>query len=77
MKKSRNEYSAAFIKNVKELSVYCVAYTGFGDVGFFKLRIQLNKQIHFEARIPIGNCPKPDAAAIVDFVIECFIKKIT
>ena len=62
--------------NVKELSKYCVAYTGLGDVGFFKLRIQLNKQIHFEARILIENRPKPNTAAIVDFVIEGFIKKI-
>ena len=68
--------NAAFIKDVKQISGYGVAYTGMGCVGFYKLQIKFDEVMEFEEKIPLAQYRQPDSAAIVDFAIDYFMGKI-
>ena len=76
LKKCQMEYDSAFIKDVTQISRYSVAYTGMGSVGFYKLSIKFDELMEFEARIPLEQRHQPDAAAVVDFAIDCFTRKV-
>ena len=76
LKECQMEYDSAFIKDVTQISRYSVAYTGMGSVGFYKLSIKFDELIEFEARIPLEQRHQSDAAAVVDFAIDCFTRKV-
>jgi len=62
------------VSNYRDCEYY---HTPSGNCRFLKLSIKFDEWIQFEARIPLEDCYRPDATAIVDFELDYFIGKIT
>jgi len=77
LNKCEKKYDAAFIKDVKQISGYGIAYTGMGCVGFYKLQIGFDGIMEFQTKFPLAQYPQPQSAAIVDYALDYFMGKVT
>ena len=65
----RKNISTERITQMKELSSYCVAYTGGGYFGLFKVTLQFGSGCTITVKRIFGECKKP---ALVDQSLDYF-----
>ena len=69
------QYKEQDIQKVKKIVGYCIAYTGFGDVGFYKLIIEFGKRTAFITKVKLTRRLPTHAARLVDYFIQYYIRK--
>jgi len=55
---------------------YGIPYTGSGIVGFFKLKIQFDKEIELTTKLEMKERPKDIAAALMDYLYDIYFTKL-
>lgn len=66
----------AFIRDVKVLSAYGIAYMGIGQVGFYKLQMKFGYPAKFVVKFPLEERTKPASAACVDYTLDYFFENL-
>ena len=71
---SQFDISSERIRQMKQLLSYCIAYTGEGYFGFFKMRLQFGSGCTIIVKRTFGERQKPVSAALVDQSLVFFQK---
>lgn len=71
-----HKYDEKSLVTVDRKIGYGIAYTGFGDVGFFKLEMQFGKQTKVITKCELQQRPQQYAAALVDYLLDYFFGKL-
>ena len=70
------EYDEMSIVTIDRITGYGIAYTGFGDVGFFKLEMKFGEQTKVITKCELQQRPQQYAAALVDHLLDYFFDKL-
>ena len=71
------KYDETNIIVVDRIAGYGMAYTGFGDVGFFKLEMKFGEQTKIITKCQLKQRPQQyAAAALMDYLLDYFFEKI-
>lgn len=73
---SMKRFDEKSIEDVKIITGYGASYTGFGDIGFYKLEMNFNQNTMIITKLELNRRPQQYAAAIMDFILDYFFKKL-
>ena len=69
-------YNEEDIETVDKIQGYGIIYTGFGDVGFYKLRMTFGQPTTLTTKCKLAQLPQPYAAGLVDHLLDYYFKKL-
>ena len=72
-----NKITSKEIKEMKELSGYCIAYTGIGYFGFYKLTMRFELGCTLTVKHLGAVRSRPVAAALVDQSLDYFFQRVS
>ena len=66
-------YDESVLRKVDTVLGYGAVYTGFGEVGLYKLKLKFGSPLNIECKHEIKQYSQPSAAAFIDEVVDYFL----